>query len=439
MVEQEIERKIADFRALGIPEHTRRDAVVHLADRTVSTVIGARRAGKSFRVLQLGAELIRSRVIDSPRAICGLDFDNPVLAGMSAAELLTIQKVFLKVSPEYGLKSPLLFIFDEIHKIQGWENYVVDLSRNPHWKVVVTGSSSRLLRDNLATELRGKALSSVIYPLSFAEFLAFRKCAPDTASTAGQAQTARLFEDYLNWGGYPALANLAPYSREALLREYFDTMILRDIIQRYNVSKPQQCVHLCRFMLSNISRPSTLQSAYDYLKASSYATSRDAVREYLQWAEDAWLLFLVPIFAQSHKQQERNYRKVYAIDWALAMRNSPVWDGGVSRALENLVFLHLKCRYARVCYYLTRATHQEVDFLATDASGKPVLAVQVCQTLAAPETLRREVQPLAATAKYFGIKESVMVTLNEERDLASDGQTIHVVPAWKWLLADETS
>jgi len=143
-------------------------------------------------------------------------------------------------------------------------------------------------------------------------------------ATKAKAEAQRLFGEYLRWGGYPAMANLDDYSREPLLREYFDTMILRDIIQRYGVSKPQQCVSLYRFLLSNISRPHTLKSAYLYLKDCGYATSRDAVRNYIKWAEDSWLLFAVPVLSQSHKEQERNYRKVYSIDWALALHNSTV-------------------------------------------------------------------------------------------------------------------
>ena len=152
MFKQEIERKIADFRELGIPEYIPREGVIHLVDRMVSTVIGARRAGKSFRVFQLGDELIRRRTIPSLRAICHLDFDNPVLAGMNAADLMNIQKVFLKVTPEFDLKSPLVFILDEIHKIDGWEQYVVDLSRNPNWNRILIAPASRPHRDRAARQ-----------------------------------------------------------------------------------------------------------------------------------------------------------------------------------------------------------------------------------------------------------------------------------------------
>jgi predicted AAA+ superfamily ATPase len=434
MIEQELQRKIEDFRALGIPSYVPREGKVHLVEHAVSTVIGARRSGKSYRVLQVAEELIQEGFIESPRHVCHVDFDNPVLAAMTAADLKLVQRAFLKLSPGFGLKTPLVFIFDEIHRIQGWEDYVVDLSRHSHWKVIVTGSSSRLMRSDVSTALRGKAVSSIVYPLSFAERVRFEETRANPASTQGQAETQRLFDDYLTWGAFPAIPRTPESSREALLRDYFETMTLRDILERHNVSKPRQCLQLYRYLLSSIGRPWTLKSAYEFLRIGGQATSRDAIRDYLDWAEDAWFLFTVPVHSDSQKEQERNYRKVYCIDWALAVRNSPVWDGSYSRALENLVFLHLARRFPTVRYYKTRSTRREVDFLASDARGKPALAVQVCADISAPDTLRRELDPLVSTIRYFGLREGQVITLSEERRIEVDGVVVNVAPAWKWLL-----
>jgi hypothetical protein len=158
-----------------------------------------------------------------------------------------------------------------------------------------------------------------------------------------QAAIRGLFDEYLKWGGHPALPGATAHSREVLRREYFDTMILKDIVQRLNVSKPRQCARLYNYLLSLIGRPYTLKSAYDHLKQTGLATSRDAVRDFVAWAEDAWLLFSVPIHTDSRHEQERNFRKVYCINWALAIRSGLVWDGSYARAAENMVYLHRIC------------------------------------------------------------------------------------------------
>jgi predicted AAA+ superfamily ATPase len=142
----------------------------------------------------------------------------------------------------------------------------------------------------------------------------------------------------------------------------------------------------------------------------------------------------VPIFSDSLKDQERNYKKVYAIDWALANKNSLIWDGSYSGALENMVFVHLYQRWPRVHYYLTRTKRQEVDFIAVDSKGHPALAVQVCMDISHEETIKREMEAIIATAKYFKIKENLILTYNQEKDFQAEGITVRARPVWRWLL-----
>lgn len=434
MFEQEIERKINDFRALGIPEYISRDAQLTLVPHMVSTVIGARRAGKSFRVLQSIDDSVGRKIIPSKDHVCYIDFDNPILADMHVHDLQSIQSVFLKLNPKFNLKTSILFILDEIHKIQGWEKYVIDLSRNSNWKVVVTGSSSRMMKKDISTELRGKAIPSEIFPLSFSEFLKFKKFSHNKSSTKGIAEIKRFFDEYIKWGSYPAIPDLSDFQKELVLREYFESMILSDIITRYNVSKPRQCVHLCQYLMSNISRAVTLQSSYEFLKQAGFKTSRDSIREYIEWGEDAWLYFIVPIYSTSNKEQERNYKKIYSIDWALANKNSLVWDGSHSRSLENIIYIHLKQKWPRVFFYLTREKRKEIDFLVVGNNGKPYALIQVCMDLSDKHTLQRELDPLIASAKYFGTKYNFIITLNEEKCFQEQNIRINAMPAWKFLI-----
>ena len=198
--------------------------------------------------------------------------------------------------------------------------------------------------------------------------------------------------------------------------------------------KPKQCLYLYEYLLIEHRKALHHAERINHLKASGFDTSRDTVRDYLEWASDSWLTFTVSIYSDSLKDQARNYKKLYAIDWALAHTNSFVWDGGLSRSLENVVFLHLKQRWRKVFYYLTKSKRQEVDFIAVDSSGRPALAVQVCLDSTRDETLKREIEPLVAASRYFGIKKSVIITLNNETALTVEGVKVLVVPVWKWLL-----
>lgn len=437
MIVEEIERKISDFRSLGIPSYVGRTTKVHLADRMVSTILGSRRSGKSFRLLQVADEFLQAQKIQSINNICYLDFDNPVLLQLKASELSIIQTTFLKITPSVDLQSPCLFLFDEIHNIAGWEEYLIELSRNGGWKVIVTGSSAKMLRNDIASSLRGKAISTELYPLSFREFLSFNKFDHPINSTKGQAELRRLFDEYMKWGSFPAMISTEPFSRETLLREYFDTMLLKDILQRYNVSKPDQCIRLYRYLISQMSRSVTLTSAYNFLKSANYMTSRDSVREYISHAVDSLLMFEVPILSNSVNEIERNPYKMYVIDWALAYTNSRAWDGFNSQRFENMVFIHLKRKWSRVNYFLTKNTRQEVDFIASGVDGKCEIAVQVCLSVSDPVTLKMELDPLVAAANYLGIKECFIITKDDERDIDEKGICVKVRPAWKWLLDNE--
>jgi predicted AAA+ superfamily ATPase len=432
MVREEIVGKIEDFRELGIPSYIKRSCLLLQAELMISTVIGARRAGKSFRVIQAADELIEKKIISSIRHICHLDFDNPILAAMTAAELGSIPEIFLSITPEASLKTPLLFIFDELHAIDGWERFVIELSRNPHWKVMVTGSSSKLLRKDIATELRGKAIPTEVYPLAFKEFLSFKNI-PVRFSTTGSAAIRGAFDEYLRWGSYPIIPRTEQYLRPALLREYFDTMLLKDIIERYNIGKPRQCIQLYHYLLSCMAKPVTVVSAHNFLKTAGEMIGRESVADWIEWAQDSWLFFSVPLFSDSLKAQEHNFKKLYAIDWALAHFNSRTWDGSLSRSLENAVYIHLVRLFPHVNYYLTRTGRQEVDFIVTDHQGVQRKLVQVCLDISEPATLQRELKPLVETARFFKTEETLIITLDQEKTIELEGIQVRVVPAWKWF------
>lgn len=437
MVEKELERKFYDFREMDFFKYTPRSNQVNTVNNMVSTIVGARRVGKSVRCNQIIDEAIKESKINHRNQVCYVDFDNPILARMKVEELKLIQIQFLKINPDFTLKTPIYFIFDEIHKIEGWEDFVIDLSRNNHWRVYVTGSSSKMLQGELSASLRGKSISTTMYPFDFEEFLRHQEVDTNNRSTVNLSKIYRYFEEYLKWGAFPAVGHLEHRLKGALLTEYFDTMILRDIIERYNVSKPQQCIFMLKYLLSNTSRPFTLESAYKAVKNAGHSTSKDSIRDYLEWAQDSHLCFKMDIFSHSLKDKARNYSKIYCIDWALANVNNWVWDGEHTKSLENLVYIQLKRQDYKVNYYLTRENRQEIDFLATNNQGEVCHLIQVSLTLREEKTRKRETSPLISAMKYFKLKKSYIITLNQEEHIKSDHGDIHIIPAWKWLLSNE--
>lgn len=433
MYRNEIIRKISDLRELGLPTYHPRSVSVPIIPYSISTVLGARRTGKSFRVLQIADELIKKGELKSLDFVCHLDFDNPILASMTSKDLSTIPEVFLSITPEADLKSSILFIFDELHTIENWELFTIELSRNPNWKVVVTGSSSKLLHDNVSTELRGKNISTLLLPLSFKEFLSFNNQEVNS-STSGMAKIRSYFDEYIQWGSYPIIPSLEKNLRSMILREYFDTMILKDIIQRYSVSKPRQCTLLYNYLLSCMGKPITTVSSHHFLKSIGENIGRETVTDWIKMGQESYLFNPVTIFSDSLKTIERNYKKIYVTDWALAHFNSRSWDGAISRTLENIVYIHLIRKSLNVNYYLTHSDKTEVDFIISEKNNAPIMLIQVCMNINDIDTYKREISPLIKTAKHFNIKDNFIITMDQEKDIIESGVSIKAIPIWKWLL-----
>jgi len=159
------------------------------------------------------------------------------------------------------------------------------------------------------------------------------------------------------------------------------------------------------------------------------------VHELLGHLQDACVIFLVPLDARSGKRRQVTPRKSYLVDPALCPAFAYQKDLDVGHLLENVVYLHLRRQGAEIAYHLTESG-REVDFIARHPDGRVEL-VQACAAASAPATARRELDALAEAMPERGVSESLLVTLDEEREEETEGGRVRVVPAWRWLLEGE--
>ena len=253
-------------------------------------------------------------------------------------------------------------------------------------------------------------------------------------STKGIADILRAFDEYLEFGSFPAIPVVNKLTKEFLLREYFNTMLLKDIIQRHSVSTPNQCISLYKYLISCISKPVTIESCYKHIKTSGLTTSKDYIKDYIKYAMDTYFLFNIDIFSDSLKQKEINPKKSYCIDWGLVHYNSPVWDGHKTRALENLIFIHLRQKYSDINYYLTKTEREEINFVVSSKRQVPEMLIQVSMDVSDTTTFNRELNPLIKSAKYFNCKNNFVITYNQENQLSEQNVEINFIPAYKFLL-----
>lgn len=219
-----VKSRLLEYWENEVPKYVRRDIeVTHIKDM-VTTIVGVRKCGKTFLTYQVVDELLKEEVIRSRRQVCYLHFDDEQLMGFSVENLHLIDRIFYSFfDSEFEDSSTAVFIFDEIHKIKGWENFVLRIKKKPGTVVIVTGSSADLEEDKVAKQLRGKTFTHHLYPLSFSEFLRFRgldKVDPDRLSPKTEALCLHAFDEFLIRGAFPAASELELGHLPVLLKNY---------------------------------------------------------------------------------------------------------------------------------------------------------------------------------------------------------------------------
>jgi predicted AAA+ superfamily ATPase len=430
-----LQRIILDFQEAELPSLTERDLEITPIANMSFAVVGARRVGKTFRTYQYIRELVARGVMR--QNICRIQFHDPRLRALSAAELSLIDTAYFALFPEKRGREEVFFVFDEIHRIEGWEDYVLYLLDDRRNKVLITGSTSKLLKGDIASGLRGKNFSRELLPFSFTEFARHYQVAPDTISTGGVTRLIQLLQQYIRQGGFPGLLDLAPELHRDLLESYWDTMVLRDIIEAH----PDDNINIVSFsrfsqaLLARTACPVTVNKIIVNLRQDGVRFSAETLYKYMHYLQEAYMLFSVEFFSPSERVRSQNYRKVYSVDWALADAIVPAEGVDPTRQFENLVYLELRRRGYGLSYYRTQQGH-EVDFVAVRKRGRSVERelYQVCYTLEDPEVRKRELRALTQSAVHLKATRSRIITFNNEETIDVDGLIVDVVPAWKWLL-----
>jgi predicted AAA+ superfamily ATPase len=424
-----LKEMILDFQQqkpeVGIPRR--------LAYRTVRgkafVCIGVRRCGKSTLLHQIVASYLRQGV--SAENLLYVNFFDDRIRELLRGNLGLIPEAYFSLFPEKKGTEEVLCFFDEIQEVPDWEPFVDRLLRTERCQVFITGSSARMLSKEIATQMRGRSLAWELFPFSFAEWL-------DGAGIAGKPGTSRhrllvgkAFESYWERGGFPEVRALEDRLRVMTHQEYFQAIVLRDVVQRHDVAHPQAVVDLAHRLINQTASLYSINSLTGYLKALGHKTTKAFVRDCVQWFEDAYFLFSVKLFDASVARQNVNPRKIYCVDHAMVRSVGAgilVNDGHL---LENLVYCHLRRRSEAIHYYRT-AGGREVDFVWREGNG-PWQLVQVCQTLEQPETREREVAALREAMLERKLGHGTIVTRSEGYEVMVKEGRIDIVPVAAFL------
>ena len=411
----------------GVPRRMTLQAVAGKA----SVCIGVRRCGKSTYLVQLMKRILNRGV--SRQNILYLNFFDDRLHGLQQAGIGLVTEAYYELFPEKKGVETVYCFFDEIQAIAGWEPFVDRLMRTEKCEVYLTGSSARMLSKEIGTQMRGRGLSWEMFPFSFREFLDYKRIDGGGAlSTKRRLLVQKAFGEYWQTGGFPEVLGLPRQLRVKTHQEYFHAVLFRDLIERHDAAHPKAVADLAHWLVNNIAAPYSVNRLTGYLQSLGHNAPKSAVSNYLAWFEDAYFLFSVRVFDASLARSHTNPKKAYCVDHAMITSLSSGILLNSGHLLENLVFTALRRIFPEVFYYKTAAA-REVDFVVRSRDRVPML-IQVCESLAEPQTRKRELAALDEAMKELHVKTATIVTRAEDDRIATDAGTIHVIPIWRFLL-----
>ena len=389
-----------------------RESGIDLNSRLAQIITGVRRSGKST--------LAHRALRDKNYAY--INFDDERLAGLDADDLNQLLEALYAV---YGEFTHLLL--DEIQNVERWHLFVNRLLRNDI-RIVLTGSNSRLLSNEMATHLTGRYAKTELFPFSFKEFLKAKEVEWNMAITAREkGLLLGHFLEYLRTGGFPDI--LTGESGQDYINSLFDAIVSRDIVFRYNLRYARTFRELSIYLAGNFST----EISYNRLKKIFGLGSENTAKNYVHYLEEAYLMACLPKFSFK-KQENLRYRKIYIIDTAFAAISGKNYSPNAGRLLENVVYLDLARKADLFRYELFFYKKLvEVDFVIY-ANRKVTELIQVAYSLADQKTIKREIRALLSAARELSAEKLTIVTLEEKNEIHEEGLTINIIPITEWLL-----
>ncbi|MDP3976074.1 MAG: ATP-binding protein [bacterium] len=366
-----------------------------LGNKLIKVIVGQRRAGKSYLIRQIIHELIRKGI--PPKNTLYLNKELMEFETINDAkklhDLITFTKKKLKT------KGKMFVILDEVQNIDGWEKVVSSLAQNPkeNYELIITGSNSTLLSGELASRLSGRYITFEVLPFSFQEYCDFLNLERGKKS----------YLSYLSSGGLPELFHL---TTEEIRRHYVsslrDTILLKDIVERYNIKDASLLERVFQFLADNIGNLSSLNSIVNALKSSQQRTNHDTVSHYVRSLEQTYLVHEVQRFDIKGKNIFSGSKKYYLND--LAFRNflSSRFDEGLGKHLENSIYLHYRERGYKI--FVGSIQGAEVDFIIENEQERKY--VQVAYSLAEKRVSEREFRPLE---NIHDAHEKIVISLDD--------------------------
>ena len=393
--------------------------------KEVVVLKGVRRCGKSTLMAQVIRELLARNVQST--AILRINLEEPLFSAEYSVELL--EQIYRTYRERVQPEGKCWLFMDEVQNIPGWESWVRGRSETEDMKIFVTGSSSQMLSREIGTKLTGRHVSFEVFPLSFHEFLRFNSLEVESELVymARKSVFRKLFNDYLKYGGFPEVVlKERSEDKELLLKNYFEDLLYRDIVTRYEIRDVANLRNLAVYLLTNIAKLTSITK----LK-NNFTISQDKTENYVSAIMESYLLFQLQMFSYSLKSTMRAGFKPYAIDTGLRNRVAFAFSEDLGWLVENVVFCHLKRHHEEVYYH---SSGGETDFVVKEGM-KITKRIQVwyedVSKIVVPD---RELACFRTPLEEHEGAETILLTNDYEDVIEIGAARVQCIPIVKFLL-----
>ncbi len=416
---------ITDSQQRVVPEVWERALKIPADSGKIITLAGVRRSGKTYHLFHLINQLKASGV--SGERILYFNFEDERLH-LSSKELDLILQAYQELYPDQKL-SDCYFFFDEVQEVDGWEKFISRIYASISRHVFITGSNAKLLSKEIATALRGRTITFEIYPLSFAEYVGVLSPKLNPHGSADKAAIINLFDRFMHQGGFPELVKQGDELKDKILQEYFNVMVLRDLIERYQVSNSLTLKYFCKRIVGASAGEFSVNKIYHELKSQGLKVGKDTLYLYQGYAEAIYLNRFINKYSHSVVKAESSLKKCYVIDQGMGAALDYKLSQDRGRLLETTVALELLKQGKHIAY---QQNGSECDFVVID-KGKVTAATQVAADFTDAKTKQREIKGLAQSCLKFGLSHGTILTFDHAEQLEQEGVKITVMPAWRYF------
>ena len=388
------------------------DKLIALKDKQlIKIVTGIRRCGKST-LLELYQEWLKKQGVSNEQII-SINFEN-----LDYEELTDYKKLYAYLK-ERMVEGKMNYIFlDEVHHVIDFPKVVDSLYIQKNVDMYITGSNAYMLSSEIATLISGRYVQIEMLPLSFKEYM---------ESTGSMADRGIKFTEYLQRSSFPYALELKdqPNEIQDYLEGIYNTIVVKDIVNRKKISDTMMLRSLLRFVFDNIGNPLSSKKIADTMTSDGRKIDAKTVEKYLSALTESYIIYQAKRYNIKGKQHLKTLEKYYVVDIGLRFMLIGSQQTDMGRILENVVYLELLRRGYEV--YVGKVDEYEVDFVAQNSKGTTYF--QVALTVRDEKTLDRELRVLEAVKDHY---PKYLLTLDDDPEMQYNG--IRRVNARDWLL-----